>query len=278
MIPEPRRTYLLELLTALGPATDGLVLVGAHALGFMVARPRRTLDFDFVLDVAYLRDCSTSIRSVLAALGYSVVENARNFQFEKRIPNSLEVMRIEFMAPIESVRKDGIRVDVQEGIHGRACLGGSIVLLETDEREVVGSLPDGKPARVRIHVARPHALVLLKLLAMDDCYRNVRGPAHADHDREAAKDHVGDIVSVMGAQADFGEFRNGFVGQFGQDTALKGRTYQIIREYFGDETRPGLILYAESLMANLPSGETVRDLSSELRRALRLVSSLLLEQ
>ncbi len=182
------------------------------------------------------------------------------------------------MAPAEFVRKDGIRVDVQNGVHGRACVGGAIVVVETDEHEVIGSLPDGKPARVGVQVTRPHAVVLLKLLAMDDRYRNFRGPAHAEHDREEARTHAGDIVAVLSAQTNLGEFRNGFAGQFGQDTALQGRTYQVIRDYFGDESKPGLVLYGESLIASLPSGETVRDLGSELRRAQRLVSSFVLEQ
>jgi hypothetical protein len=55
-------------------------------------------------------------------------------------------MRLEFPAPAELVRKDGIRVDAQNGVHGRACVGGSIVVVETDKHEAVGSLPDGKPA------------------------------------------------------------------------------------------------------------------------------------
>jgi len=276
MIPEPQRAYLLELLAALGPAANGLTLVGGHALRFMVAEPRGTRDFDFVLDVAYLRHCETSLASVLASLGYTAVENARNFQFEKPIPKSLEVMRIEFMAPAELARKGDIRVDVREGVHGRACVGASIVLAETDEQELVGSLPDGKQARARIHVTRPHALILLKLLAMDDRYRNVRGFIHAEHDRGEARTHAADIVAVIRAQADLGEFRNRFNGQFSQDANLKERTYQIIRDYFGDESMPGLLLYGELLVASLPSGESVREFRPELRRAQRLVSSLLL--
>jgi hypothetical protein len=275
VIPEPQRTYLLELLTALGTAAEGLVLVGGHALRFMVARPRATRDFDFVLDATYLRACDTSIASVLASLGYVAAENARNFQFEKPIPRSSEIMRIEFMAPAEFVRKGEIRVDVQSGIHGRACVGGSIVVVETDEQEVGGSLPDGKPALARVNVTRPHAFVLLKLLAMDDRYRNIRGPAHAEHDRAEARTHAGDTVAVLSAQADLGEFRNRFAGQFGQDAGLKERSYQVIRDYFGDEGKPGLVLYGESLIASLPAGESVRSLESELRRAQRLIVSLL---
>jgi hypothetical protein len=277
VIPEPQRTYLLELLTALGPAADGLVLVGGHALRFMIARPRGTRDFDFLLDVAYLRDCDTSLASVLASLEYKVAENARNFQFEKPIPNSAEVMRIEFMAPAEFASEGGIRVKVQKGVHGRACVGGSIVVLETEERKLVGSLPDGKSAEAKIHVTLPHAFVLLKLLAMDDRYHNARGPAQAEHDREEARTHAEDIVAVVGAQENLSEFRKAFGAQFRDDSTLKARTYQIIRDYFGDESKPGLVLYEESLIASLPPGETVRELGGELRRAQRLVSSLLLE-
>jgi hypothetical protein len=243
----------------------------------MIAHPRATRDFDFVLDVAYLRNCDMSLASVLAALGYSVAESARNFQFEKPIPNSPEIMRIEFMAPAVFARKDDIRVDVQEGVHGRACVGGSIVLVETDEQELVGSLPNGKPAQARIRVTRPHALVLLKLLAMDDRYRNVRGPVHAEHDRQEATIHASDIVAVISAQEKLTEFRDRFARQFDPDETLKGRTYQIIRDYFGDEARPGLVLYGESLVASQPAGESVRELATELRHAQRLVSSLLLE-
>jgi hypothetical protein len=126
VIPEPQLTYLLELLTALGPAADGFVLVGGQALRFIAARPRPTRDFDFILDVTYLRECGTSIASVLASLGYRPVEKARDFQFEKPIPDSVEVMRIEFMAAAELAGKDEIRVQVQKGVHGRACVGGEV--------------------------------------------------------------------------------------------------------------------------------------------------------
>lgn len=277
MIPEPQRTYLLELLTALGPAADGLVLVGGYALRFILPRPRGTRDFDFVLDVAYLRDCETSVASVLASLGYVVAGNARNFQFEKRIPNSVEVMRIEFMAPNEFARKNEIRVNVQDGVHGRACVGGSIVVVETDEQIIVGSLPDGKPAETKIHFTRPHALVLLKLLAMDDRYHNVRGVIHAENDREEARIHVGDMVAVMSTQTNLSDFRKVFDAQLDKDSTLRARAYQIIRDCFRDESSPGLVLYGESLAVDLPPGESVRELGTELRRAQRLVSSLLPE-
>ena len=116
---------------------------------------------------------------------------------------------------------------------------------------------------------------MLKFLAMDERYRNIRGPAHRDHDRQEARTHADDIVAVLTAQANLDEFRKDFADQFSQDAALKARTFEIIKAYFGDESLPGVALYRESLVASLPAGESVRDFTSELRRAQRLVSRLL---
>jgi hypothetical protein len=54
-------------------------------------------------------------------------------------------MRIEFMAPEEFKRAADFRVDVQKGIHARACTGGTIALAESDEYPLEGRLPDGEP-------------------------------------------------------------------------------------------------------------------------------------
>lgn len=81
---------------------------------------------------------------MLKQLEYSAVAGARNFQFEKPIPNSAETMRIEFMAPEEFKRPADFRVDVRQGIHARACTGGTIALTESDEYPLEGVLPDGK--------------------------------------------------------------------------------------------------------------------------------------
>ncbi len=55
VIPEPQKTYVLELLQALGPTADEFVVAGAQAMKFMVDRARATKDIDFVLDVVKLR-------------------------------------------------------------------------------------------------------------------------------------------------------------------------------------------------------------------------------
>ena len=56
MIPEPQRTYVLELLAALGPAAGEFVIAGAQAIKFAVKDARGTKDVDFILDVTALGD------------------------------------------------------------------------------------------------------------------------------------------------------------------------------------------------------------------------------
>jgi hypothetical protein len=141
VIPEPQRTYVLELLAALGPAAGEFVIAGAQAIKFAVKDARGTKDVDFILDVIALRAEPLQLNAVLEQLGYKPVPGARNFQFEKPIPNSAETMRIEFMAPEEFKRPADFRVDVQEGIHARACTGGTIALAESDEYPLEGTLP-----------------------------------------------------------------------------------------------------------------------------------------
>jgi hypothetical protein len=83
VIPEPQRTYVLELFQALGPADDDFVVAGAQAMKFMVERARATKDIDFILDVVSLRGEPVALGDQLRQLGYVVVDGSRNFQFEK---------------------------------------------------------------------------------------------------------------------------------------------------------------------------------------------------
>ena len=71
MIPEPQRTYLLELLEALGPAADDFVVAGAQAMKFAVQKARGTKDVDFILNVIALRNEPLQLAKVFESLGYA---------------------------------------------------------------------------------------------------------------------------------------------------------------------------------------------------------------
>ncbi len=272
MIPEPQKTYVLELLHALGPAGDEFVVAGAQAMKFMVERARATKDIDFVLDVVRLRGEQLSLAAQLENLGYAAVDGSRNFQFEKPIPDSAETMRIEFMAPEEFKREKDFRVDIQSGVHARACTGGGIAVAESEVHQLAGRLPDGSAFTASLRVTKPHALVMLKLLALDDRYRNIRGPAEARHDREEARTHAADIVAIVSAQVDIAQFRERFQRQFESDPPLGERVLQIVHEYFGENVSPGILVYEEFLVADKPlDRDTRREVAQELERAYQLL-------
>ncbi|MHB1938665.1 MAG: hypothetical protein ACYCOR_19095 [Acidobacteriaceae bacterium] len=276
MIPEPQKAYLLELLTALGSSAEDFVLAGAQSMKFALDNARATRDFDFLLDAVHLRERDSRVGETLGALGYQVVPESRNFQFEKQIPQSREIMRVEFMAPHELKRKKDFRVEIEQGLHARECFGGGIALRESDEHELTGVLPNGQTATVRLRVTRPTALVLLKLLALDDRYRNIRGSDEAEHDREEAQTHAADIMAVMTAIADIAKFRRGFYAQLEGQQQVGDRVMSILERYFQTDTSPGMLLYEEALRRDQPADrETRAQIRDELSRAFRMIQHLL---
>jgi len=98
-------------------------------------------------------------------------------------------------------------------------------------------LPDGEPYATRVRVTRPHALVMLKLLALFDRYHNIRGPEEARHDREEAQTHAADIVAIVKARPDWAEFRRQFEAQFAADAELGKRVSQILNDFFREPLR-----------------------------------------
>jgi len=169
-------------------------------------------------------------------------------------------------------------VDVQQGIHARACTGGTIALAESDEYPLEGTLPDGKPYSTKVRVTRPHALVMLKLLALYDRYHNIRGPLESRHDREEAQTHTADIVAIVKARPDLAEFKRHFEGQFGADPELGSRVNGILLDFFRDVAAPGYLLYEEYLASALPAGRAPQvGIREESARAHRILQRILPE-
>ena len=181
-------------------------------------------------------------------------------------------MWVELLAPQEYKRTNNFRVDLGGDVHARACLGGSIVLAESDSYEIHGHLPSGVASRANIRVSRPHALVFMKCLAMDDRYRNLRGIDHYEHDRDSARTHMADRVDLLTVQTDSARFRESFIKQSDRDLDLRARLSQITREYFARDNSPGLLFFEEHLSAN--PDLAVGEVSAERNRAFRLVSGL----
>jgi hypothetical protein len=185
-------------------------------------------------------------------------------------------MRIEFMAPEEFKREKDFRVDIQDGVHARACTGGSIALAQSDRHSISGKLPNGDDFTAQIRVTAPHALVMLKLLALSDRYSNIRGPKEARHDREEAQTHAADIIGIVAAVADVPRFNSLFATQFLSEPLLGLRVLHVLSDFFREPASPGLIVYAEYLAANLPVGrDSAEAVRQETQWAQRLVARIL---
>lgn len=248
IIEEPTISHLIELISCLGDAAKNFVLVGAHAMYFYNPDARRTRDFDFVLDVASLKKVKERIVDILNKLNYDVVPESRNFQFFKRIPNSLEIMRIEFLASEEEKRSKDFRVDIQPNIHARALTGAEIVLKESDCKLLKGSLTDGSAVQIWIRVARLHALAMLKFFAMYDRYNDsikAKEPEQAKRDRQLAQIHAADVIDIIHGNTRNLEFRKSFWSQFDDYQDLRQRVLGIITKYYEDLSAPGIQLYRE---------------------------------
>ena len=126
-------------------------------------------------------------------------------------------------------------------------------------------------------MTKPHALVMLKLLALDDRYRNIRGPAEARHDREEARTHAADIVAIVSAQSDLAQFRRHFERQFEADPPLGERVSQILERIFRENVSPGMLVYEEFLVADRPlDRDARREVAQEIERAHQVLRTLLL--
>ena len=76
MIPAPQRSYILELLNALGPAADEFVVAGAQAMKFMLERARATKDIDFVYIWGLMSLAMVEVATTVPVCGNLVSKNA----------------------------------------------------------------------------------------------------------------------------------------------------------------------------------------------------------
>ncbi|MFH1226983.1 MAG: nucleotidyl transferase AbiEii/AbiGii toxin family protein [Planctomycetota bacterium] len=274
IITQPQLGHLLELIGELGAVADNLVLVGGQAARLLNITARATKDFDFVLNVVALREITQPISDTLTKLGYQVVEKSKMFQFYKQISVTPDrQIRLEFLASDKEKRtkKGNIRIDIQKDLHARACAGAEIALKESDSIPISGTLPDGKTVQAQLRLIRSHALLMLKLFAMDERYRNIRGPKEYKHDREEAQIHTDDIVRIVRHHIQNPDFKGLFWSQFGKEQELEKRSRNIITEYFADLNAPGIQLYREFQQAQ---GAGSID-EAEVERALREIRLLL---
>ena len=263
-VTELQKSHLIELLFELKELADSFVLIGGQALPYLTKSPRTTKDIDFILDVIALRNTDKSIADVLNRLNYK--SDTQYFQFVKEINPELKI-RIEFLATEKEKRKNNIRVYIQDNVHARSCTGAEIAVKESYIENLKGLLPNGRAAEVKIRVVSAHALLMLKLFAMDDKYKNIRGPDKLKEDRNEARVHSADIIKIVHEHIQNPDFIKSFWSQFDAEKELKERCHDIISSYYNDINGIGIILYEEFLKA-----QDEAYIRTDLEQAIREIS------
>jgi hypothetical protein len=164
---------MLELWTILAGFADAMTLVGGSAPPLLTAsRPDDpyvgTLDVDLVVDPISVPDeVYRTIAELLRERGYVQLDQPFRWLRSVAIDGRSVDVEVDLLAPATPRSGGGHR---HERIGGeplaRRTEGAELVRLGHVEREISGSLPDGRRHRVAVRVATPATLVILKALAM----------------------------------------------------------------------------------------------------------------
>jgi hypothetical protein len=162
------RTVLLDVLGALGPQRDAVILVGAQAIYLHtqaadLAVPEHTTDADVVLDPSRLHD-SPDLVVALTSAGFARGRRVGAWTVEREVDGVLVTIDVDLMVP-EAVGGAGRRAARLPG-HGeqtaRKARGLEASLV--DRRVVViGALDEADSRRFEVAVAGPAALLVSKL-------------------------------------------------------------------------------------------------------------------
>lgn len=170
---EAARRVMLELWSILGEYADAMTLVGGSAPPLLVGEVQDdpyigTLDVDLVIDP--LAVPSETYRTIAEQLrGRDYRQGRQPFQWLRGVVidgQSIDV-EVDFLAPATARTGPGHRHEHIEGEPlPRRTVGAELVRESIVMSEVEGTLPDGRPNRVRLRVASGAVIVVLKALAM----------------------------------------------------------------------------------------------------------------
>lgn len=178
---EACETALRSLLVELGPAADGVYLIGGLTPRFLVPEPppgiephMGTTDVDLVLTLAASRVAgpADSLATRLHALGFDPKPEAGNapaFRWVRRV-NETKV-KLEFMCP--AVTGDTLTVDPDpipsagDELGALRLRGAELVERDYVESELSGPTLDAGDATVRLRFANLLPFIVLKAFALD---------------------------------------------------------------------------------------------------------------
>jgi hypothetical protein len=166
---------MLELWTILASFADAMTIVGGSAPPLLTGEDPDdpyvgTLDVDLVIDpIEVPDDVYRTIAELLRARDYVQLEPPFRWLRAVAVGGRAIEVEIDLLAPATPRVGPGRR---HERIGGeplaRRTPGAELVRAGHVDREISGTLPDGRPNRVSVRVATPAALIVLKGLAMGE--------------------------------------------------------------------------------------------------------------
>lgn len=204
-------------------------------------RPRATKDFDFVVDLDFIRDKESqgAMADLLKEFGYVVNERNRMWQFEKSVGQNQKII-VEFHAETPAPGEKGVnscRIRVKhkpslkdKGIHAR------------NNPEAVGC--DESPFQFAIHdqdvlVPNPVTWAIMKLTAMADQTAESKmldqSAENRTFFRKQSEKHAGDVCRII-AMISREELERVpvVVGVLKNEPAFR-RAVEIVAEFFNDD-------------------------------------------
>jgi hypothetical protein len=195
-MPEPSPEYqearrvLLDALEALDPHRDALILVGAQAIYLHAPlgdpRPAYTTDGDLAVDPDLLAE-NPDLASELEAAGFELTESGNPGSWESPTGVVIDLMVPDGALPRSSRRSAQLAGHATRS--ARRTRGLEVALYDNTEQTLIG-LSDGDTREVGLRVASPAALLIAKLVKIEERLSQPKP------DRVLPKD-AGDILRLL---------------------------------------------------------------------------------
>lgn len=162
------RTVLVEVANVLGAFRDHMVLIGGWVpeLYFPNHDHIGSLDVDFAVSPqAVTSNAYETILTRMTDAGYSLRINPTHFT--KIISGAQEPVKVDLLGAEYSNGEKNASIQLNE-LQINCLSGIDLAFLAFDEKEFLGTMPDGAQNVVRIRIVRPEAFILIKAFALDE--------------------------------------------------------------------------------------------------------------
>jgi hypothetical protein len=184
------QSVLLEVMTALRPYRDALVLVGGWVPYFLLQRHQPaedpfvhvgSIDIDLAVDPAAVDGAEyATIVELLAERGYRPTPDRRGtpvpYSFDRTVPSPIThkpyTIRIDFLTHLDAPSSGrGHGAPIQDDLFARKTKGCEVAFRHQEQFDLTGTLPEGGRIVVPIRMANIVGSLTMKGIVVGERYR-----------------------------------------------------------------------------------------------------------